>query len=367
MTKIPLVIASILKPVNDTRLFEKFAFSLDQTSKYEINIIGFLSKKLNKRPSITFHPLFNFQRLSLQRLGAPIKYYISLLKLNPKVIIVTTPELLIVSCLYKILFGAELYYDVQENYFRNCYHTSTYPPLLRLPLALGVRAIEYITRPFITHYFLAEKCYQYEMKFHRGKSSLVLNKFKPLSPPKRAHSLEKRPLIRLLYTGTIAKNYGILEGIDFTKNISSIYPQVSLKIIGFAPDKAVYDQVKEAIKDCPCIELVGGNTIVPHEMILRAISEADFALMPYQPDKSIENCFPTKIWEYMAYQLPMIIQNHDVWVKYCSTYHSCIPIDFKEPHFPSLIQRMLTSTFYPKGAPEGIFWDSEEHTLLQVL
>jgi hypothetical protein len=35
------VLTSILKPVDDTRMFEKFGVSLGQTNKYDVNIIGF--------------------------------------------------------------------------------------------------------------------------------------------------------------------------------------------------------------------------------------------------------------------------------------------------------------------------------------
>src|SRR5690606_8100328 len=151
MKKKTLVIASVLKPVNDTRLFEKFGLSISQTNKYEVNIIGFCSKKLQYFPSIHFHPLFNFPRNSWKRLLSSWKYYKTLLKLKPDIIIVTTSELLLVTVVYKILFGAEIYYDIQENYYRNIRFTDTYLQLLRLPLATFVRGIEYLTSPFIEH------------------------------------------------------------------------------------------------------------------------------------------------------------------------------------------------------------------------
>src|SRR5699024_3749157 len=93
----------------------------------------------------------------------------------------------------------------------------------------------------------------------------------------------------------------------------------------------------------------------------------DFALLPYQPDKSIESRFPTKIWEYMAHCLPMIIQQHPSWVNFCLSYQSCVPIDFKNPQAAAVLKRLLTDNFFQNGIPEDIFWKSKELTLLKSI
>ena len=123
MTKKVIAIVSVLKPVDDTRNYEKVAVTISNTNKYDINIIGFLSKKNPTSPNTNFFPVFSFPRLSLERFLAPLKVYNILLKLKPELIIVTCAELLIVTCaellvdifLYKILFGCKIIYDVQEN------------------------------------------------------------------------------------------------------------------------------------------------------------------------------------------------------------------------------------------------------------
>lgn len=367
MGKQKIVIASILKPVNDTRLFEKFALSLSKTNKYTIDIIGFYSNHPEPTPAITFHPLFHFRRNSFKRLGASWKYYKTLIKVKPDIIIVTTAELLVVSILFRIIFGTKLCYDVQENYYRNIRYTPTYPFLIRAALANMVRVIEYACRPFVDQYFLAEQCYSYERNFPKHKTQVVLNKFKPLSPITLAKPLSKLPLIRFLYTGTLADNYGIFKAINFAKEISIICPDVSLEIIGFAPDPPILAQVKEIVRKWPFIHLKSGKSPIPHQDIIASMAKADFALLPYQPDKSIENCFPTKIWEYMAHKLPMIIQNHALWVNYCLPYESCIPIDYKNYSPDAILALMLSSKFYSKGIPNDIFWHSEELTLIESL
>lgn len=351
----------------DTRLYEKLGLSLAQKNKYEINIIGFWSKNIPTIPSIKFYPIFSFKRNSLKRILSPLKYYNLLRKVKPSIIIVTTAELLIVSVIYKILFGSKLCYDVQENYYRNIKYAPTYPKSVRQGLAWIVKTVEDCSERWIDHYFLAEECYRYERNFPKEKSSVVLNKFKPLKPINTCQPLSKLPKIRFLLTGTIAENYGIFKAIDFTNNISKIYPDISLKIVGFAPSQEIIKKVRRKIKGCSFIELETDEKPLPHEEIIDSIAEADFALLPYQPDKSIENCFPTKIWEYMAHGLPMIIQNHDKWVEYCQRHESCLPIDFNQYNVQWVIDEILTKKFYPSGLPNDVFWESEELTLIQSI
>ena len=120
MSKTKIVLASILKPVDDTRMYEKVGISLSQTKKYAINIIGFWTKKkLKTNEAFTIFPAFSFERLAFRRLLAPWMCLKKYIKVKPKLIIFNTHELLIVTIIYKIIFGGKIIYDVQENYYRN--------------------------------------------------------------------------------------------------------------------------------------------------------------------------------------------------------------------------------------------------------
>ncbi len=147
-----LVIASILKPVDDTRMYEKFAKTLVQTKKYEINIIGFWSKKSPAISNIIQHPIFKFKRLSIRRWFASILYYRVLIKLKPAILIVTTHELLPASIVYKAFYPSRVIYDVRENYYRNIKYLNTYPAIVKDLLAIWVRCKETLAARFIDHF-----------------------------------------------------------------------------------------------------------------------------------------------------------------------------------------------------------------------
>ncbi len=115
MAKFKILLASVLKTVDDTRMYEKIGMALAKIDKAEIHIVGFASNNVSSYDNIEFHGIFNFNRLSPKRLLASWKLWRLLLKLKPEVIIVNTHELLIVITLYRILFGCKLLYDIPEN------------------------------------------------------------------------------------------------------------------------------------------------------------------------------------------------------------------------------------------------------------
>ena len=179
MEKTKVVIASVLKPIDDTRMYEKFGLSMAKTNKYDTNIIGFASKNVKPHDSLTFHPLGTFPRLSWARLWAPWKVYRIYLQVKPQLIIANTHEILLVTVLYKIFFGAKIIYDVRENYVKNIMHTTVFPRLLRPMLAAWVRLKELITKPFFNQYLLAEKIYRKQLGFLPDRAVVIENKYKP--------------------------------------------------------------------------------------------------------------------------------------------------------------------------------------------
>jgi len=363
MKKTKLVLASILKPVDDTRMFEKFGLSLSQTNKYDINIIGFYSKNIPTVPDITFHPVFNFYRLSLKRILAPLKCFRLLIKIRPKILIINTHELLIVTWLYKILFGCKLIYDIRENYYRNIIYTRSFPLIIRPFIAGYVRAKEYISTLFTNHYFLAEKQYEREFTFSKGKSTVIENKFRKIGGDIKR---EKHDRISLLFSGTIAESTGVFHAIDIAKKLSQISSKISLKIIGYCALPKTLDRVKKAIKNQPNISLQGGDHLVPHDQIIRAISQADFGIIYYPANYSTMNSTPTKLYEYLGLQLPILVQDHEPWVSLVKKHDAGIVLE-RDFQPENLLKSMTSDSFYKNHSEVDILWKSEAKKLLEIV
>lgn len=349
-------------------MYEKFGLSLGQTNKYDINIIGFHIKNLSQPINITFQPVFNFNRLGLQRLAAPWKCFKKYIKLKPELIIINTHELLIVTLLYKIIFGVKIIYDVQENYYRNLLYTDSFPKLLRPLLAGYVRLKEYISRPFIDHYFLAEKNYENEFSFSKRKSTIIENKYKPLlpeNPPQLSPSSSHE--IRLIFTGTIAESTGVFEAIKIAIELHKKKPEIRLKIVGYCAKASTYRRLLKAIENRPFIELNGGRHLVSYKEILTAIAGADFGIIYYPTNRSTMNTMPTKLFEYIGNGLPILIQDHQPWVEFCNHYKAAVTIDVEQLNTDKIIHEMKSKMTLKIMPNEEVFWQLEEEKLLKII
>ncbi len=343
MKKNVVVIASALKPVTDPRMYEKIGMALVRRENHEVHVMGFCSRKHVRQPNMYFHVLLCANRLSWKRFTVALKYYKKLLQVRPDVLIVNSPDLLIVTVIYKILFRPTFIYDIRENYYYNLVHGNAFPVFTRNMFAMFVRGVEWCTRPFIDTYLLAERCYAWELPFVKGKYEIVENKYEPLSDvlvvPRR------RGRYRLLYTGTIAESYGVYEAVALAKALHQVDDRYTLTIIGYEARPVERERLRGLVKKDSYIRLVGVDEPVPHEQIIRAIGEADLALVPYRDNRSFRDKIPTKFYEYIYHRIPLIIPRNPVWEAFCNPYRAAIGIDFFN-YEPSLLSIQFQSHIF---------------------
>lgn len=365
MSRISVVIASLLKPVDDTRMYEKLGLSLAQTNKYEINIIGFSIKKNIFQTNVKTYPVFNFNRLGISRIVQPIRYLVILLKVKPKIIIINSHDFLLFTSIYSIITGTIFIYDLQENFLRNIIYNSGIFSPLKYMLGYWVRLKEYLSYPFVYRYLVAEKGYFKEMPFIQKKGILIRNLYADIFNvfPTRHKSDH---LIRILYSGTISKSYGIFNILPFIFRFHAHYPEIEFRIVGYCAHRPTLEKLKKMVLDKPFIKLIGGNELVPHQKVIEEIRTADFGIINYELNPAIKNCFPTRIYEYMANRLPILIQNYPTWSDFCLKYEAGIRVDFSTTNFKSLIKQMKNNLFYSKRIPNEIYWEEDKEKLLSL-
>ncbi len=366
MNQKKIVIASVLKPVNDSRNYEKTAISINKSGNYQVYLVGQKVREVSSSSTIYFDPLFSFSRLSFRRFFAGWIFLRYLFRRRPDMVIVATFELLLPAVIYKILKGGKLVYDVQENYFRNLVYTSSFPPVIKHLLAVGVRGFEYITRPWVDQYLLAEKNYEKEFSFSRNKSIILENKLPESSVMARV--AREDDTIQLLYTGTIAENYGVFEAVGLAEKMHAENPRIRLVIAGFAPRKTVLEKLKERIRSSRFIVLKGGDQFIPHAEILQLVASSDVGLIAYRPDKSTENCIPTKLYEYIAHQLPYLIGSNVAWQEITALYQAGMEIDYQNPAVNAILERLTMGEFYTALPGTEIYWEEKKiSSMLQRL
>lgn len=370
MNKIRILLVSLLKPIDDTRMYGKLGRTLSSLPGAEIHVCGYKTPPPAGPPGFFFHPLFRFRRLSPARLLAPARYLRLLFRLRPSLVLVCTHELLLPSVLYKLVTGSRLIYDVQENYALNIRTQPVYPPVVRPLLAGLVRLTERSSAPFVDHFLLAERSYARELPFLGRGYTVVENKLAsaPEGKKKRDVRVQVGPgPVRLLYSGTISRLNGVFEVVRLCRQLREVHPGVELRIIGYCPQPDVLTELRQAIAGKPYITLTGGDWLVPHPDILAAIGQSDIGLLPYRPHPSTFSCVPTKLFEYMGHALPLLLQQNPAWEPLVNRHQAGLFLDFVNPDPVALFGKIEKAIFYPAGSPAEVFWESEAPKVLRVV
>jgi hypothetical protein len=358
-----IVIASVLKPSNDTRMFGKMAVSLARTNQYEVHVIGYPASP-SKTASVVTHELPLFDRISLQRIAAPWRILKKTISLKPSLLIITTHELLWIAVLAKLITSCKLIYDVQENYFLNILHTHSFPPGLRLIIAVYVRLKEVLTSLFVDHFLLAEAGYEQELRFTGRKKTLIENKVR--RPATEILRTRHANSVNLLFSGTLAESTGVFTAIELAIKLHAVDPAVNLTLIGYCSLQEILFKIINTIEPYPYIKLIGGQQLVPHDQIVLEIMNADFGIISYPNNPSTASSIPTKLYEYLGYHLPIILVNHPPWVRKCVPYQAAIVFD--PQHFdPAIIHQSLKTQKFYTSIPNHVYWETEEGKLRHVI
>ena len=361
-----IVLASILKPVDDVRLYHKIGLSLaNHFPEQNFHFIGFASNSLptSKPSNAHFHPLYRFRRLSIKRLFAGVRFFRKLWQLKPTTVVVATFELLLPVYVYSWFRKVNIIYDVQENYYSNIRYTQVFPAFLRWPLATSIRMIERICHHQISQYLLAETCYYEEMPFMQKKALVLANKVKKISI---VH--QPRQKNQLVYSGTISSDYGVFRTIDWATQLHQINSQITLVIVGFCPNPKDWEQLQHCLKQYSFIRLIGGQQTVPHAQVMQELRQATFAVMPYYVNKSVAGRIPTKFYECAALQTPILVQQNPAWKTFIDTYPAGRFIDFDDlANVTTIWESVQQTTYYQKHSlDEDIYWENEATNLLAL-
>lgn len=357
MTKKPKVVfISHLKPAEDVRSYYKMAKSLN-ADQFELHIIGpgiQLPKNCN---SIQFHLTGEYSNGLIARTKGLLKALKYSLKLKPDIIIPNHTELLYVAFINKIIFGTKIGYDLQENTIANAKYAAHLSLWKRAIASSFYTVSEHIAKWWVDQYFIAEVIYKQELKLPAYKSITVLNTFKPIEDIYLNRQDSDR--YKLLYCGTIARIYGVLQAIELSKQLHQVNNNYQLIIIGFTPDKLLLKEVINSIKYCSFIQLKTDSFPIPYPTILNEMKNAGMVVMPYQLNKAIQDRIPTKWYECRAMCIPMLIAENAKLQSLASSDDVAIFHSFNEPDVRALDLLIRTKAFHKKPTPDDSFWKND--------
>ncbi|WP_141107398.1 glycosyltransferase family protein [Belliella buryatensis] len=367
MEKTRIVIASLLKPLKDSRAFYRMALSLRETNKYHLNIIGFSTKKEDDQKDIYFYSLYESDRTALKRLFVAYKFLRLLKKIKPKLIIVTTYELLIPAVIYKVLKNSKLIYDIQENHSLNIRFNRSVSKPLHFLISPLIQFLEFCSRPFIDQYILAETCYKAEIP--KLVDAVILeNKFTGAYREVKPKCFELDQPLRFLISGTLTEVYGIIGAMRWFGEFVQQYPTASLHVIGHVTIPNYGEEMIRVNTSIPHVDLEISRTPIAYDRILKAYDRADLVLLPYYQIPSISPKIPSKMYECLAMGKPFLHSPNEKWKSIANQHKAGLEVDFCDlSNIPQVIDSITSSTFFEKGIVKSAYWKAQEHEALQKL
>lgn len=358
----------------------KFAETLRERPGTTVHVAGRQGRPVTATSDIHQHPIFSSTRTSLDRLAAQWRYWHLLQRLQPDLVIVHAPELLPLTLLWQRLGpGRKFLYDIRENYALNISTQGVYQGFVRRWLAAGLRRVETWAARRASALLLAEESYAAELPFLQElppeRVVVLENKYQPApgeilptQPP--PHPLPHEPL-RLLFSGTISALNGVWEAVALTRALATTWPGgAHCTIIGFCQQPNLLLQLQEAVARQPTLfTLIGGAELVPHADIVAAISRSHLGLLPYRPHPSTERCRPTKLFEYLAHGLLVLIPQNHLWTALVHQHRAGMVVDFADAaQAAAAVQAGFQEAhFYSNGLPKEVLWASEGKKLWRLL
>jgi glycosyltransferase involved in cell wall biosynthesis len=372
-----ILLASVLKPVDDTRMLGKFARTLAEMGA-RVAVAGRGSVASPLPAGVSQHPIFWGGRLSLGRLAAQVCYWRLLGQLRPTLVVVHAPELLPLTLLWRALGrNRQFIYDIRENYALNVSTQGVYQGLAQRGLARGLRWAEGLAARYAAALTLAEKSYAAELPFLSllppSRVVVLENKYQP-APDEHLLRQLRPPVVdeplRLLYSGTISELNGLRAAVRLVEALHAGWPGGALlTVIGFCQQPELLDEFKRWRKQDLPIRVIGGAKAVPHASIVAEIGRSHLGLALYEPHPSTWRCRPTKLFEYLAHGLPVIIPQNPLWEALITEYDAGLSGDFSPAQLPTTAASLLaelraraqnsTSGFYKNGLPSEVLWASE--------
>jgi hypothetical protein len=298
-----VLIANVLKPVDETRMRHKLAASLEHVAGAELHLFG---KKHSgtKDQHIVLHE-YDGNTKHVSRWQVQWAFFLCLMCVKPHLVILETPELVLPYAVYRLMNKSKLVYDVLENYQLNHRWSAVRSGVSKWLMRVASSILHRLTVWMADHIFLAEKIYAKQLHIHT-KCSVLENK-----APVFFKELDDQPItngnsVKLLFTGSLSPESGVFQCIEMVSRLFEAGYSVHLTIAGYAMKPIWQKALRKSCADERCFSLYGVERFVDHRAMAQIMQQGNVALMAYADLPHYADKRPTKLFEYLALRKPIL-------------------------------------------------------------
>lgn len=342
-------------PRYDPRIFLKQCSSLAKKYNTVLIVADGLGNETRNNIKIIDVGKNNRGRIS-RILFTSYKVYKAALKIRADIYEFHDPELLPFGWLLKNK-NKKVIFDMHEDTAGQLLLRDWVPTLLKTTLSLLYASIEKVILRkmdliFVPQQFMEEK--------YRSINKIVTIHNYPLTNFYPDISFKKQ-VKGLLYVGSISKPRGILNMLNMLTHVNT-----SLTLVGKFTD----DLLAKNAKKHPAWHKVTYLGELPYEEVKKIYSENLVGLIPFENIGQYRHTHVIKVFEYMAYGLPIIMPNFGGWPNFNKRYNVGLTTNTEEPEqFARVVETILESSvdLYSKNGRKFVkqefLWDSVEKHL----
>lgn len=237
------------------------------------------------------------------------RMYRAVRHLKPEIVHFHDPELMIVAKIFGLL-GISVIFDVHEDVAKGILTKPWIPKTLRVPVAHIYSMIERLFSSSMA-LVMAEESYIVSYESHGSKKKVVVENLPLLELTELAVAQnDKFSSPTVVYFGSVTVARGALRLIRVVSQLRLTRPDVKLVIIGPVSEEVSNSKYYiQAIKESWLVSY----GYIPQDQALKIVTRCHVGVAVLDPEPNYVKSYPTKIFEYMALGLPVIVSNFKLY------------------------------------------------------
>jgi hypothetical protein len=298
-----VLIANVLKPVDETRMRHKLAASLEHIKGVELHLFG-KTHTGSKDQLIVLHE-YDGNTNHISRWQVQWAFFLCLMRVKPQLVILETPELVLPYAMFRLMNKSKLVYDVLENYQLNHRWSAVRSGVSKWLIGVASHTLHRLTVWMADHIFLAEKIYANQLDIHT-KCSVLENKAPVFFKKLDVQHITTANSVKLLFTGSLSPESGVFQCVEMVSRLFEAGYSVHLTIAGYAMKPIWQKALRKSCADVRCFSLFGVEHFVNHRAMAQIMQQSNVALMAYADLPHYADKRPTKLFEYLALRKPIL-------------------------------------------------------------
>lgn len=356
-----IAVISTVHETYDTRIFYKQIPSLRE--HYDVLYLS----PMSGAPEEDFIRALPKSRSKMGRLATHLSLLQNLVNVRADLYLLHDPELLPLGVLLSLL-GKRVVWDMHEDTYNDIKTKHYLSPALRVIAGGTYRLVQSLAARLLSGFILAEDAYGRSLP--ASLKTCVVHNYPLLNRLSPFGDLAKNPE-SLVYIGSISRNRGIFQLLDVVNTLRPRLPGVRLLLIGPFADPELEREVRSYVLDLGIQDNVDIRGPIRNVDAYPLVAQCMIGVALLLPEPNFTSSLPTKMFEYMALGLPVVVSAFPLWEEIVHTHHVGASIDPTDTEgVADLVLHWLTNPDYyrelsdnARRAARRYSWETESTTL----